>query len=248
MLRGYPAPVLLTQQGLLGRLPQYAGRMQCLDRDWSDIATRGAAKSHQRDIRLGTSPTSSTPPDHRCPPRAPWTPPEHDQSVQWMWKAFPFGPGEICSRRPAEFRRLRLGKFSVHCCRALRQSSFRRSARRTSAAGRNRLAQVTGADCRRTPCATGCRTRAMTGGRLPRQELWVTSGEERCLPSFSLKEQIPESRLINLYGSSETPRTLPATETATRRTSRRAEVPIGRPIAKRKGLILDRTSIHSRSA
>ena len=37
MLKDTAAPVLLTQQGLLGQLPQYEGRIVCLDRDAPDI-------------------------------------------------------------------------------------------------------------------------------------------------------------------------------------------------------------------
>jgi amino acid adenylation domain-containing protein len=40
MLEDTRAPVLLTQERLLGRLPTYAGRTVCLDRDWASIATQ----------------------------------------------------------------------------------------------------------------------------------------------------------------------------------------------------------------
>jgi len=40
MLADTQAPVLLTEQRLLGRLPAYAGRTLCLDRDWPTIAAQ----------------------------------------------------------------------------------------------------------------------------------------------------------------------------------------------------------------
>jgi amino acid adenylation domain-containing protein len=38
MLQDTAAPVLLTQEGLLGQLPKYEGRTLCLDRDWPAMA------------------------------------------------------------------------------------------------------------------------------------------------------------------------------------------------------------------
>jgi amino acid adenylation domain-containing protein len=42
MLQDTAAPVLLTQRRLLGQLPQYAGRVLCLDRDWGEIEKQPA--------------------------------------------------------------------------------------------------------------------------------------------------------------------------------------------------------------
>ena len=42
MLEDAQAPVLLTQERLLGRLPPHAGRTLCLDRDWPTVAAQPA--------------------------------------------------------------------------------------------------------------------------------------------------------------------------------------------------------------
>jgi non-ribosomal peptide synthetase component F len=42
MLEDTQAPVLLTQERLLGQLPPHAGRTLCLDRDWPAVAAQPA--------------------------------------------------------------------------------------------------------------------------------------------------------------------------------------------------------------
>jgi len=54
MLQDTAAAVLITQQGLLGRLPQTARHQLCLDRDWHEIAAHGtvnlASTTSPRDL------------------------------------------------------------------------------------------------------------------------------------------------------------------------------------------------------
>jgi amino acid adenylation domain-containing protein len=247
MLHDTQAPVLLTREGLLGQLPQYEGRILCLDRDWPQIS------AHNQDgdlhIRMAARPEPEvngayviyTSGSTGLPKGVVGLHQGIVNRLSWMWKDIPFDPGEVfCQKTSLTFvdsvceifgpllQGFPLVVVSDACVKDPRRLVEILSTRHVT-----RIVVVP------SLLRALLETYDDLGDRLPRLTLWVTSGEAlspELLRPF--RKQLPHSRLLNLYGSSEVAADVTCYDTAATRSH--SSVPIGRPIANTRVYILDR--------
>ncbi len=248
MLQDAGVAALLTQSQLLDRLPPTTARVICLDRDWTEI---GAQPSDNPDspgspVRadnlayvIYTSGSTGQPKGVQAP---------HQAAVNrfaWMWRAMPFAAHEVCCQKTALsfvdsvweiFGPLLQGVPSVIIPDAVVKdpSRFVTTLRDHKV---TRLVLVP------SLLRAMLESEAQLQARLPHLTHWVCSGEALSIELVQrFYAQLPNARLINLYGSSEVAadatwydtRDLPHT-TDPQVTS----VPIGQPIANIQCYILD---------
>ncbi len=100
VLRDSEAPVVLTREKFLDRLPQnHLAKVMCLDRDWPEIArqetTNLSGPNSIEDLAyvIYTSGSTGTPKGVLAPHRGAMN------RFAWMWKEYPFAAGEVCCQR-----------------------------------------------------------------------------------------------------------------------------------------------------
>ncbi|MBW4611883.1 MAG: amino acid adenylation domain-containing protein [Desmonostoc vinosum HA7617-LM4] len=206
MLKDSQVSVLLTQQHLVGKLTESTAKIICIDTGWLDIA------QHYKQ-----NPTSKATPDH--PAYAIYTSGStstpkavlgtHRGAVNrfaWMWKTYPFTPKEICCQKTSLsfvdsvweiFGPLLQGIPLVlipdlvikEPQQFLTTLASHRVTRLVLVPALLRLLLDTDTDLQQ---------------RLPDLKLWVTSGEALAIALLQrFRQSLPESILLNLYGSSE---------------------------------------------
>ncbi len=158
----------------------------------------------------------------------------------WMWTTYPFEAGEVCAQKTAlsfvdavweVFGPLLQGVPLV----ILRDEVVQDPVRLTGALATHGVTRLV---------LVPSLLRALLDAgealqqRLPRLRFWISSGE--ALPSALVErfyEQCPESRLLNLYGSSEVSADVLFYDTRGHRPGE--AVPIGRPLANTQAYVLD---------
>jgi len=241
MLADAQARVLLTQASLVERVPAGAAQVVCMDGQWSLIAQQEAGN-------LGVSPGeaalayviytsgSTGVPKGVCG--------EHRATLnrlQWMWRRYPFMPGERCCHKTVLgfvdsvweiFGPLLQGVATV-----LMAESVAKDARRLVAALAE--AEVTRIVLVPSLLRVLLDEHADLDTQLPRLRYWISSGE--VLPvelAQRFLERLPGRVLLNLYGSSEV--AADATWHEVTPPLRDGRVSIGRPIDNLRTYILDR--------
>jgi len=241
MLEDAQVPVLLTQQPLVGNLPDCGARLVCLDTDWKAIAREnqenltGCVTDHSLAYVIYTSGSTGNPKGVLG---------FHQGAINrfnWMWKTFPFEAGETCCQKTSLsfvdsvweiFGPLLQGIPTVIIPDAALKDLYR-------------LVQILAIkDVTRIVLVPSLlrvllNTYPALESRLPKLKYWVTSGEALDLElSQCFQKLMPESILLNLYGSSEV--SADATWYDTRKSKSLSCVPIGCPIANTQVYVLNR--------
>lgn len=240
MLRDSGAKVLIAQYGLRVRLPEHAGRIVFIDRDRDEILAesrlnpRVPLDCHSPAYVIYTSGSTGNPKGVLGTHRASMN------RFAWMWKAYPFGPGELCAQKTSlsfvdsicEIFGPLLQGVPILVIPDEIVADAREFVRQIAAYRVTRMTVV--------PSQLGAILDAYAHLeiRLPDLQLCFTSGEEL---RYALYERftglLPHAALVNLYGSSEVAADVTCFDTA--RTRPRSIVPIGKPISNVCMFILD---------
>ena len=240
MLSDSQVPVLLTKQRFIKDLPQYAGQVVCLDRDW-DVISKESAVSPTVHIKqddavyvIYTSGSTGTPKGVVGLYRG------AVNRLNWMWRAYPFKPEEVCCQKTylsfvdsvwEIFGPLLQGVPTV----IVPDDAVKDPHLLVESLAANHVSRI-------VLVPSLLRVLLDSFGdlqkRLPELRLWVTSGEEIPLElAKRFREAMPHARLTNLYGSSEVSADVTCYEIGDDLQEQR--VPIGRPIDNTQVYLLD---------
>ena len=244
MIEDAGASVLLTQQNLLGRLPENKARIVCLDSDWETIA-------RQRDDDL---PANSV----ECEPAHPayivYTSGStgrpkgviglHRGAINfchWMWENYPFEPREVCCQKTSLSFVDSVREIFVPLLRGIPlviipDAIVRDPRRLIEILAENQVTRI---------MLVPSLLDAMLGIEIdpehwvPKMKLWVASGEALS-PELTERfyARVPHCELLNIYGASEA--SGDTCYDARRRDPSSSTVPIGRPISNVAVYLLDR--------
>jgi amino acid adenylation domain-containing protein len=241
MLEDSRAPILLTQQRLLSRLPTQGLKAVCLDTDWEAI-TRESAEDAPRS---GATPDS---PAYVIYTSGSTGRPKgvlglHRGAINrfhWMWNTYPFAADEVCCQKTSLsfvdsiwelFGPLLQGVRTVIIPDAQIKDP-QRLVETLAGSGVTRIVLA--------PSLLRVLVELFPDlqQRLPRLRYWVTSGEALPLELYQrFRVCFPQATLLNLYGSSEVSADATWYETSDDTTF--AGVPIGRPIDNTQVYLLD---------
>jgi amino acid adenylation domain-containing protein len=240
ILEDSQARLLLTQEHLTHSLPDANVQTICFDRDWREIS-----RESSENPREGAAPCNSA---HLIYTSGSTGQPKgvlstHRASVNrfsWMWRQYPFAPGEVGCQKTALsfvdsiweiFGPLLQGVPLV----IIPDDTVKDPQRFIAALSVNKVTRlVLVPSLLRVILELG----EDKASELPDLRYCVCSGET--LPvdlATSFREQFPQANLINLYGSSEVAADVTCYEV--RNTDGLATIPIGRPIANTNVYILD---------
>ena len=240
MLKDAQVTVLLTQSRLLNDLPEFQARIVCLDKDWKLIAQKSdenpvsGVKADNPAYLIYTSGSTGTPKGvvglHRGAVNR----------FHWMWQTYPFKAHEICCQKTSLsfvdsiweiFGPLLQGiPIVIIPDEAVKDPHL--LLQKLASEGVTRIVLV--------PSLLRLMLDACEDlqSRLNNLKMWITSGEvisKELAQRF--QESMPESILLNLYGSSEV--SADCTWYDTSGDMLRPFVPIGRPIANTQIYLLD---------
>ena len=232
--------LLLTQQRFTRSLPAANVQTICLDSDWPEIA-----RENSENPREGASAANSA---HLIYTSGSTGQPKgvlsaHRASVNrfaWMWRTYPFVTGEVCCQKTSLtfvdsiweiFGPLLQGVPLV----IIPESVVKDPQRFVAALAANRVTRL-------VLVPSLLRVILEIGEDLARQlrglRYCVCSGETLPVELATIfREQIPQTTLINMYGSSEVAADVTCYEV--RNTHGLGAIPIGRPIANTEIYILD---------
>jgi len=241
MLQDSGVPVLLTQKRLIDALPEHGAKVICLDSDWKLIAKQ-SDRNFDSGVTAGnlayvmyTSGSTGKPKGvlglHRGA----------INRFTWMWQTYPFEAGEVCCQKTSMsfvdsiweiLGPLLKGIKSViipdevvkEPIRFIKYLADEEITRITVVPAYLRVILDTHSDLQK---------------RLPKLKFWISSGEilskELCQRFY---EKMPQSLLLNLYGSSEVSADVTWYDTSPMN-QKCLSLPIGRPIANTQIYILD---------
>lgn len=239
MLEDTQAPLLLTQQRLVPDIPNHNARVVCIDADWQSIAQENrlnpavAVEPAAAAYAIYTSGSTGKPKGVLG---------LHSGAVNrfhWMWSTYPFASTEICCQKTSLnfidslweiFGPLLQGVPLVLIPDEISKDPYQ-------------LIQVL-VDYQITRIVVVPSLLRMIldahdnlQSRLPHLKYWTTSGEALPLELYQqFRKSMPESILLNLYGSSEV--TADATWFDTSTNDVHSVIPIGRPITNMQTYIL----------
>ena len=240
MLTDAQAPLLLTQQRLLARLPQHAQAI-CLDTDWQQVAQEStenlcsAITPTNLAYVIYTSGSTGTPKGVQGTHRATLN------RFAWMWDTYPFTEHDVCCQKTSLSFVDAIWELLGPLVKGQRVVIFPDDARKD-------LGQMV------TQLARGYVTRMVLvpsllralldayediQERLPELRFWVSSGE--ALPIELAKrfhQRLPGCTLLNLYGSSEVAADVTCYDTSLLGDAVTC-MPIGKPIANTRVYVLD---------
>ena len=240
MLEDAQASVLLTQEELLDDLPAQQAKVVCIARDWPIIARENernpARNLAARNLAYVIYTSGST-----GKPKGVLG--QHGSAVNrfnWMWETYPFEAGEVCCQKTSLsfvdsvweiFGPLLKGITTV----VIHNDDVKDPERLIQVLAENQVTRVV-----LVPSLLRAilESRADLQSALPRLKYCVSSGEALSLElSQRFAERMPQSTLINLYGSSEV--SADATCWQVNLNSTDSAVSIGRPIANTQAYVLD---------
>ena len=233
--------VLLTQKRLLDALPEHGAKVICLDSDWKRIAKEsdknfnsGASAGNLAYV-IYTSGSTGEPKGvlglHRGA----------INRFHWMWQRYPFEDDEVCCQKTALsfvdsvweiFGPLLQGKPMV----IIPDEVLKDTKRFIQTLATYQVSRIV-----LVPSLLRVMLNLIPDlqQQLPSLKLWVASGET--LPvelAHQFAEAMPDSTLVNLYGSSEV--SADSTWHQIRTGQSLNSVPIGRPIANTQIYLLDK--------
>ena len=243
MMKDSGAALLLSEQSLVDRLSQDGWDTILLDQDQATIAAfndeNPTSPVSADDIAyiIYTSGSTGLPKGVLSPHRA------SINRFEWMWQTYPFQTGEVCCQKTALsfvdsiweiFGPLLKGIALV----VLEDEVTRDPDLLVQALAANHVTRIVLVPSLLRAVLENCRD---LRSRLPQLKYWISSGEPLSLELLHrFNNELPQSRLINLYGSSEVAADVSCFETW--RIDAQERVPIGRPIANIQTYILDRHS------
>jgi amino acid adenylation domain-containing protein len=232
--------ILLTQAQLVKQVEVEVEDVICLDTDWgltvkSDQNPAAGAVAEGLAAVIYTSGSTGRPKGVMSTHRS------FVNRFHWMWKTYPFAADEICCQKTAlsfvdcvseVFGPLLSGVKLI----IIPDAVLKDIPRFVRALGEGSVTRIVLVP---SLLRSIMHTEIGLAGRLPRLKYWVTSGETMPMELFEgFREALPQSILLNLYGSSEV--AADATWFDTSRTSGINSLPIGHPIANAQSYILDR--------
>jgi amino acid adenylation domain-containing protein len=241
MLEDARVSVLLTTVKILGKFPDYAGAVVCLDRDRELIAEKNDAP-----------PDSDVAPDHTAyiiyTSGSTGTPKgvvgRHRASVNrfnWMWHTYPFEENEVCCQKTTLsfvdsiweiFGPLLKGIKNIIISDDVVKDPFN-LVKTLASNGVTRMVLVP------SLLKVILDAHADLDRKLPDLKIWISSGETLSLElARRFQKLLPTRRLLNLYGSSEVAADVTFFDTAQLNVAH-VRVPIGRPIDNSRIHILD---------
>ena len=240
MLEDSRAPVVLTMQRLIHRLPRCTAETVYLDTDWESIALESAANpdsgvnSHDLAYVMYTSGSTGTPKGVLAPHRA------AVNRFAWMWHGWGFAPGEICCQKTALsfvdsvweiFGPLLQGVPNV----IIPDADLEDPHRLVQTLAANRVTRIV-----LVPSVLRLLLDSVADlhSSIPELKLWITSGEA-ITPELArrFEADLPDATLMNLYGASEVAADVTWYVISNSRSLER--IPIGRPIANTHIYVLD---------
>ncbi|MFL5696701.1 MAG: non-ribosomal peptide synthetase, partial [Ktedonobacteraceae bacterium] len=245
MLQDAQAPVVLTQAHLLPQLASSTVHFLCLDANWEQIAQQPASSPGTRvepenlAYVIYTSGSTGRPKGVLATHRA------TINRLSWMWRTYPFAPGEVCCQKTSLsfvdavweiFGPLLQGVPTVLIPNEQLQDP-QEFIETLASKGITRIVLVP------SLLQTLLNLDDNLQECLPRLTFWATSGEALSLELLRrFQEVIPTGRLLNLYGSSEVAADATCYE-APLQNGVLTDVPVGRPISNTQVYVLD-THLH----
>ncbi len=241
MLADAQAPILLTQQRLLDRLPQQRPQTFCLDTDWEQLAQESTEDlvctitSANLAYLIYTSGSTGMPKGVLGTHRA------TVNRFSWAWETFPFTPDDVCCQKTSlsfvDAAWEILGPLLKGCRLVLLSEVVRKSIPQL-------VTQLTEDHVTRIILVPSL-LRALLESyenlqeRLPSLRFWVSSGEALSVElTKRFHERLPDCTLLNLYGSSEVAADVTYYDTS-HLTQNNISIPIGKPIANTHVYVLD---------
>nr|WP_315788442.1 amino acid adenylation domain-containing protein [Fischerella sp. JS2] len=241
MLSDAAVPVVLTRQQLIKRLPEHQARVVCLDTDWDTIAQESIENPFSNITAdnlayvIYTSGSTGKPKGvlglHRGAVNR----------FYWMWQTYPFTQEEVCCQKTSLnfvdsvweiFGPLLQGVQTV----IVSDDVVKNPQQFVEALASNHVTRLV---------LVPSLLRVLLDidsdlqKRLPKLKFWVTSGEALSLElSQKFRQIMPNSILLNLYGSSEVSADVTCYEMGTEDETLR--VAIGRPINNMQVYVMDR--------
>ena len=239
MLEDSRAPVLLTVQKLVDRVPKEFGEIICLDADLG-----GGVEVNNPGVRVDPQTPAYVMYTSGSTGRPKGVLAIHRASINrffWMWNTWAFAPEEVCCQKTALsfvdsvweiFGPLLQGIRSV----IIPDDELEDPHRLVETLAAHRVTRIV-----LVPSALAFLLDNLPdlGRRVPELKLWVTSGEA-ITPDLAwrFEELLPGATLVNLYGSSEVAGDV--TSYVIRGGRLLSRIPIGRPIANTQIYVLDR--------
>jgi amino acid adenylation domain-containing protein len=240
MLEDSQVPVLLTQQRLLKDLPEYEGRVVCLDTDWEIIAQGNEATPICEVQPANLAYVIYTSGSTGRPKGVLGTHQAAINRFNWMWERFPFEAGEICCQKTSLSFVDSLWEIFGSLLQGIQTVLIPDEVLKDPHRLLHTLAalQVTRIVLVPSLLRVLLNTDIDLQKQLPNLKYWTSSGEVLSLELLKrFQERMPQSRLINLYGSSEVAADATCCDLKNWKTL--ACVPIGRPIANTQVYLLD---------
>jgi amino acid adenylation domain-containing protein len=241
MLEDAGVQVLLTQRHLVRQLPEHRAQLSCLDEN-SQLPTQMSGENPSPAVTaengvyiIFTSGSTGTPKGviglHRGTLNR----------LQWMWQTYPFAAGEVCCQKTSLSFVDSICEILSPLLQGIKLVIISDSVMKDPAQLVETLARYDISRLVLVPSllSTLLDSHSDLQQRLPRLKLWVTSGEALSFHTWQrFQKLMPESILLNLYGSSEV--SADVTWYETRRLNRASlSIPIGCPLANSRTYVLD---------
>jgi amino acid adenylation domain-containing protein len=241
MLNDAQVPVLLTRERLIENLPECRTHVVCLDRDWEAIARENeedpvsGVKADDPVYVIYTSGSTGAPKGvvglHRGAVNR----------FNWMWRTYPFEEGEVCCQKTSLsfvdsvweiFGPLLQGIQTV----IIPDETLKDPHALIQTLAAKRVSRIVLVPSLLRIILDACND---PQSRLPNLKIWVSSGEALSKElAERFRKNMPQAKLINLYGSSEVSGDSTCYETSDGKPL--TSVPIGRPIDNTQIYLLDR--------
>lgn len=241
MLSDSQAPVLITQQEILEKISLSSAKSVCLDIHKDEIAQESqenpisTSKADNLAYIIYTSGSTGTPKGVLGTHRG------TVNGLHWLWKTYPFTPGEVCCQKTAIsfvdsvweiFASLFRGIPTV----IINNATVQDPQLFIEALAHHKVSRI---------ILVPSLLRLLLDNyshltkKLSQLKLWITSGEALSVKlAQTFRELIPSAKLINLYGSSEVSANATYYDTSLLQDQANS-VPIGRPIDNTQVYVLN---------
>ncbi|HEU5228378.1 MAG TPA: amino acid adenylation domain-containing protein, partial [Ktedonobacteraceae bacterium] len=241
MLTDAQAEILLTQQRLLGRLPEHQIQTFCLDTDWRQVAQESTENLACTLLPSNLAYLIYTSGSTGMPKGVLGTHRATVNRFAWAWETYPFTVDDVCCQKTSlsfvDAAWEILGPLLKGCRLVLLSEEVRKSIpQMVTQLADERVTRI---------ILVPSLLRALLESydnlqeRLPALEFWVSSGEALSVElTRRFHERLSGCTLLNLYGSSEVAADITYYNTANLGQNS-VSIPIGKPIANTHVYILD---------